>query len=682
MIFDKYPYTDFHELNLDWIIATIKEMDSTMDTFTALNTVTWAGDWDPDTTYPAWSIVRDADGSAYISLKVVPAGVLLTDSDYWALAFDYDVLYQDFIARMDSIENTTEQMIEAGKQETESMIDDARTEFTDMLSSTSTQLTQVIAEQETLSQRMDTFTQLPTGSTSADAELMDIRVGADGITYPSAGDAVRTQFDNVNEDLEETQDWLAYPRSRVDLRDFTITNSSNWTISSSTPDSMTVVHRTTYSTGFPSMPLNLPDGRYRLDADFSGSSYKMFALSVNNADSPLRNGNTFVVDNTNTYRLRFAPTAVETFVITDVKIVKINETGKIPEIEADIGEMKPEIAALQNGFNSIATEKIEPISGTETEYSALNPDGSLFTAGSAAFRTIKYSVTPFTKYYVTANAAYGSLLWAFYNSANAVIELGDVSTSSPVFVRVTDEEIISPADAAYLILAYNTGVETGSLKTITGYDFSFEKPWIGMKWVCVGDSLTAINATTTKRYFEYVAEKTGISTVNLGIDGAGYARKREDGDAFYQKISLVPLDSDVVTIFGSFNDLGSGLPLGSVDDTGTASIAGCINTTITNLQAIIPLVNLGIVAPTPWQTTQPSTSGAAFDYVEMLKAICERRSIPFLDLWRSSNLRPWDADFRAAAYSRDGGGGTHPDENGHKLIAPRFESFLKSLLLV
>lgn len=28
--FNKYPYTDFHELNLDWVIAKIKEVDSTL----------------------------------------------------------------------------------------------------------------------------------------------------------------------------------------------------------------------------------------------------------------------------------------------------------------------------------------------------------------------------------------------------------------------------------------------------------------------------------------------------------------------------------------------------------------------------------------------------------------------------------------------------------------------------
>ena len=52
-----------------------------------------------------------------------------------------------------------------------------------------------------LSARMDTFTQLPSGSTSGDAELIDIRVGADGVTYPTAGDAVRGQVSDLKSAL-------------------------------------------------------------------------------------------------------------------------------------------------------------------------------------------------------------------------------------------------------------------------------------------------------------------------------------------------------------------------------------------------------------------------------------------------------------------------------------------------
>lgn len=54
------------------------------------------------------------------------------------------------------------------------------------------ELAKVRAELSIVGKRIDNLATLEEGSTTGDAELADIRVGADGVTYGSAGDAVRT----------------------------------------------------------------------------------------------------------------------------------------------------------------------------------------------------------------------------------------------------------------------------------------------------------------------------------------------------------------------------------------------------------------------------------------------------------------------------------------------------------
>lgn len=85
-----YPYTDFHDLNLDWIISSIKEFSIQLQNFVALNTIKYAVpfQWDITKQYAQNTLVIDPeDGTAYLSIQPVPRGVQITNSDYWTPVF-------------------------------------------------------------------------------------------------------------------------------------------------------------------------------------------------------------------------------------------------------------------------------------------------------------------------------------------------------------------------------------------------------------------------------------------------------------------------------------------------------------------------------------------------------------------------------------------------------------------
>ena len=106
MFWNKYPYTDFHELNLDMILKMIKELHQEWSEFKILNTITFDGEWNITKQYPAWCIVNTAGGTqGYISIKPVPAGVTINNTEYWQSIVDYTATIADLQARMIQCEN-------------------------------------------------------------------------------------------------------------------------------------------------------------------------------------------------------------------------------------------------------------------------------------------------------------------------------------------------------------------------------------------------------------------------------------------------------------------------------------------------------------------------------------------------------------------------------------------------
>lgn len=105
------------------------------------------GNWDKTKEYENLSVVLASNGDSYTSKKNVPKGIELSNTEYWAVSSRFN------------------------------------------------------AQLETQKQRIDNIVALPDGSTTGDAELTDIRVGADGKTYPNAGDAVRGQVGSLKEDI-------------------------------------------------------------------------------------------------------------------------------------------------------------------------------------------------------------------------------------------------------------------------------------------------------------------------------------------------------------------------------------------------------------------------------------------------------------------------------------------------
>lgn len=141
MNFD-YPYTDMHELNLDWFLAKFKEY---------------------------YEHITEQDQKITTLEETVEQFTTFVSN------------YFDNLDVQEEINNKLDEMYENG--ELTALIQPLFDTFSASLNN----------RINSLESRMDTFSSLTEGSTTGDAELMDIRVGYDGTVYPTAGDAVRMQ---------------------------------------------------------------------------------------------------------------------------------------------------------------------------------------------------------------------------------------------------------------------------------------------------------------------------------------------------------------------------------------------------------------------------------------------------------------------------------------------------------
>ena len=87
-IYDMYPYSNLHELNLDWVLKKVKELEVLVSQAVGqdvASTIIFANpiQWDITSDYGRYNLVLDTNYDAYLSTRAVPAGTLLSDTVYW-----------------------------------------------------------------------------------------------------------------------------------------------------------------------------------------------------------------------------------------------------------------------------------------------------------------------------------------------------------------------------------------------------------------------------------------------------------------------------------------------------------------------------------------------------------------------------------------------------------------------
>lgn len=99
----EYPYTDTQRYNDDWLLSAMKRLEEEWKIFVPTHDVKFGGEWNGTITYGAYTIVSDSNLNSYISTKAVPAGIQISNTDYWVKIGEYN-------AQIMALENKVNQL--------------------------------------------------------------------------------------------------------------------------------------------------------------------------------------------------------------------------------------------------------------------------------------------------------------------------------------------------------------------------------------------------------------------------------------------------------------------------------------------------------------------------------------------------------------------------------------------
>ena len=89
--FNEFPHTRTYDSDLGWLIWAMKKLISDWEDFSNTNSIKFADpiNWSIANNYEPSTVVLDEEGNGYISRQAVPAGVPLSNTDYWTEIFSF-----------------------------------------------------------------------------------------------------------------------------------------------------------------------------------------------------------------------------------------------------------------------------------------------------------------------------------------------------------------------------------------------------------------------------------------------------------------------------------------------------------------------------------------------------------------------------------------------------------------
>ena len=595
----------------------------------------------------------------------------------------------------------------------------------DNLDSTKASKTELDVERK----RIDNLAKLPSGSTTGDAELTDIRVGADGTTYNSAGAAVREQVSSLKEEIGKFGEL-----NRISIDEISVFGNGTITKNNNSVN----IKQTSYggiriNTTF--IPNNFENIYFTFNTNIKGRAY---VVATNPGGGDAIQLGTFnghgVMER---YTFKIASNTIDKSVFNlaigtyDFDFDIVNPLIKYNSFNEEI--VSDEINKIYDLYGNGAKTYNDVISNNEffdsdfvvfgdaskTSFESIKNGYSIVTDVFGGIRTNKnLQLNKSNKLYIRALVkCENSITVSFLESTLKHIYSMDFKPfNNYVLINIgfNDEDLVSHNLKQKIIIGFasNKNFEIKNIVISTVNNFSellsdeitnfydmlsllFAKPKLphqGKKILSLGDSFTYLNY-----YGKYLSKATGCIQKGRGQNGGVLRSFCNDTYGNGGNITNEPFDLkllsqyDIVTILGGTNDYSHGNDtLGHITDTKEQNtVYGSIKYIIDKILSIKSDIKIVFC-------TQPhrfiydvdmykgyEVNDRGFTMQDVNNAIietCKLYGIPCFDYGSISNWNEYTIkDLDSCKYTYDG---LHPRDgkgNGADLLGTAFGNFINTL---
>lgn len=555
-------------------------------------------------------------------------------------------------------------------------------------------------ETEFINKRIDNIIS-NNAETVENGELIDIRCGADGNIYDTAGTAIRSQIKSVSDHINDFKTDFAELSGRIYYNDFvlgTINSLNNINIDG-------VQNRLRTDT-----PIKYISDMYIY---FKNICYPIIILWLD-ADKNLIHSDGYIVARKIVLN-NYAPENAEYFKIT----VKYDDAGEHNFSEQEIQQIHNEIIFYQKGISDeITFIKNNLIKKADKDSFSINIKGeNTFYDKNVQFSDFTSSIQDSSRYVsdcivekegylksvsvppnlaTACNIICGSFEnniftlhheYGSFEITNGSAQINDIkyriSPGERIFIKFTGGFYYMPKNNPCIFLNADRKMLSQEHYSIA-YNLEFNDVNQDMSWisenkelfesfakktyVAYGDSITSgylldgyeenlqFKNNSVNVYSKYVAESLKMNYYNFGYSAHGFSVPQN-----YTLAALIEkhhTNADVVTVAMGTNDYGLynlyNVPFGDISDNTETSFCGSVRSAFNKLMQYYPKAEIIILLPLPRTNMGKNGAGKTlYDYADAIKRIAEEYNFPVVDPLREGGIHHKSSDFMSA-YSIDG----------------------------